>query len=204
MPRGRHLAGRKNRGQHMAKIRREQQAPRSDGVERRRIDGSTAAPDWLRLWWYVWRWPATVFAGVVLWLALGRRSPARRHGRRRRQRWRNAAVRGRRGMVMSTCLLLPLSMPGHRGGCGLPRHRGIASTDRVYPPTTLTGLPELGLSSSAQPWALFFFRAARPRPPPRLSCLPRIMAIGTAKNARTGRSERKQTRARADHAMRTT
>ncbi len=24
----------------------------------------------IRLWWHVWRWPATLLAGVVLWVAL--------------------------------------------------------------------------------------------------------------------------------------
>jgi hypothetical protein len=26
--------------------------------------------EWVRPWWHVWRWPAALLAGIVLWLAL--------------------------------------------------------------------------------------------------------------------------------------
>jgi len=51
----------------------------------------------VRLWWQVWRWPAAVFAGVLLWLAL-------------------VAIAGATPLVAPTattnaCSLPPLSMP---------------------------------------------------------------------------------------------
>jgi hypothetical protein len=59
----------RNRGEEMVKL--------GEGSERRGNIASSGGAlvadrggESIRLWWQVWRWPAALLAGVVLWLAL--------------------------------------------------------------------------------------------------------------------------------------
>src|SRR5271156_692607 len=144
--------------------------------------------------------PAEQFAGskpgrgiapsVVAGLALaggvaGRCRTLARAGRNRRRhdaarqplRWRERAGSGRSGAAYECLCVTALINAVVSADRAFRRARALRPTDRVYPPTTLTGHPELGLSSSAQPWALFFPVSGPIRLPPRRPHLPFIMGL---------------------------
>jgi len=100
---------RKNRGEEMANFgdsnkRREGIASSGGVLMADRNVGS------VRLWWHVWRWPAIVFAGVLLWLVLVTIAGAATAAGSGSDR---VTVPGDVGnaVVMNSCSLRSLSMP---------------------------------------------------------------------------------------------
>jgi hypothetical protein len=163
------FAGRKP-GRGDGEVGRGQYAPCKHDVQRRRVGsrpGRGIAPP--------------VVAGLALAGSVaGRRRTLARAGRNRRRRdaarqplrWREAGS-GRYGAAHECLCVTALINAVVGADCEFRRAGALRHTDRVYPPTTLTGHPELGLSSSAQPWALFFPRV-RANPPPAASAAPAL------------------------------
>ncbi len=159
------FAGRKL-GRGDGEVGRGQYAPCKHDVQRRRVGsrpGRGIAPP--------------VVAGLALAGSVaGRRRTLARAGRNRRcrdaarqpLRWRGRAGSGRYGAAHECLCVTALINAVVGADCAFRRAGALRHTDRVYPPTTLTGHPELGLSSSAQPWALFF-SSVRANPPPAAS-----------------------------------